>query len=214
MQNLICQSVTVTVQELSPTSLECLSFPPFSLVDSGTSKEPGVEGEHMLQFSIQIQEGKPSERVSWSFHNSFYMADQQTHPSLTVESAACLAPGNNTVSGMSGLVLMFWATGIPKHYREGALPWAAGKLCPRAGPPSAASLSCVSSSTAELGGGGSLEPLLQACATGWISLILLPAGSLPRKAHEELRGKVWMVPHSVCSSIKGSAPRQALIMPV
>lgn len=79
VQNLMYQSVTVTVQELSPTSLECLSFPPFSLVDSGTSRELGVEGEHTLQFFIQVQKGKPSERVSRSFHSSFYMAEQQTH---------------------------------------------------------------------------------------------------------------------------------------
>lgn len=48
VQNLMCQSLTVTVQELSPTSLECFSFPPFSLVDSGTSRALGVEGEHTL----------------------------------------------------------------------------------------------------------------------------------------------------------------------
>lgn len=118
---------------------------------------------------------------------------------------------------MSGLFFVFWTIGIPKPSWEVYLPsQAAGKLCLPAGAPSAAntrgcdcsSSGCVSRSAAELGGVGSLEPLLQALATGRISLILLPAGSLPRKAHEELRGKVWMVPHSVCSSIKGSAPRQ------
>lgn len=117
---------------------------------------------------------------------------------------------------MSGLLFVFWTIGISKHCWEVDLPsWATKKFCPRAVPASAArrvcgcsSLGCVSGSTAELGGGGSPKQLLQAPATGWISLILLPAGSLPRKAHEELRGKVWMVPHSVCSSIKGSAPRQ------
>lgn len=124
---------------------------------------------------------------------------------------------NNVVYGMSGLFFIFWTVGIPKDYWEADLPsGAAGKLCPPAVPPSTAnthgcdcfSWGCVCGPTAGLGGGGSLEPLLQALATGWISLISLPAGSLPRKAHEELRGKVWMVPHSVCSSINGSAPRQ------
>lgn len=70
VQNLMCQSVTVTVQELLPTSLECLSFPPFSLVDSGTSRELGVEGEHTVQFFIQIQKDKPSEMLSMSVHSS------------------------------------------------------------------------------------------------------------------------------------------------
>lgn len=114
VQNLMCQSVTVTAQELSPTSLECLSL--FSLVDSGTSGELGVEGEHTVQFFIQIQKGRPSETVSRSSHSSFYMADQQTHLSLTVESAACLIPGHNAVYGMNGLVFIFCTIGIPKDY--------------------------------------------------------------------------------------------------
>lgn len=107
VQNLMCQSFTVTVQELSPTSLECLSFLLFSLVDSGVSRELGVEREHTVQFFIQIQKDKPSETVSGSFHSCFYMADQQTHLSLTIESTACLTLGNNTVYGMSGLLFIF-----------------------------------------------------------------------------------------------------------
>lgn len=75
---------------------------------------------------------------------------------------------------------------------------AAGRLCLPASPPSAAdvhlhdgsSSGCMSGSSAVLRGVGFLEPLLQALATGWIRLILVPAGSLPRKACEELRGDV------------------------
>lgn len=88
VQNLMCQSVTVTVQELSPASLECLPFLLFSLVDSGASRELGVEREHTVQFLIQIQKDKPSETVSGSFHCRFYMADRETHLSLTIESPA------------------------------------------------------------------------------------------------------------------------------
>lgn len=139
VQNLMCQSVTVTVQELSPTSLECPSFPSFSLVDSGTSRKLDVEREHTVQFFIQIQKDKPSEMVSRSFQSSFYMADQWINLSLTVEPAACLNSGNNATYGMNGLWFIFWTIGISKHCWEADLPsWAAGKLCPPAVPPSTA----------------------------------------------------------------------------
>lgn len=80
---------------------------PFSSVDSGTSGELGVAGEHTVQFFIQIQKDEPSETLSRSFQSSFYMAHQQTHPSPTAECAACLTPGNNAVYGMSGLFFIF-----------------------------------------------------------------------------------------------------------
>lgn len=99
------------------TCITGMSFlSPFSFVDSGTSGELEVEGEHTTQFFIQIQKDKPWETVCRAFQSSFYMADQQAHPSPTVECAACLTPGNNAVYGMSGLFFIFWTIGIPKDY--------------------------------------------------------------------------------------------------
>lgn len=203
--NLTCHSITVTVRESFATYVTFTSFlsPLFLLLILVLLEDLEERGEQTtLWFFAQIQKGKLSNRVPRSFHSNPEV------PSLPHGRICSLSDTRKCCCAWAGWTDFFILNNRSLQTLQRSLLALLEQMessVPLQAPPSAASmhvlrcssLGCVSSSSAVLRGVGFLEPLLQALATSRFSLILLLAGSLPRKACEELRGNVWMVPHSV-----------------